>query len=167
MRRKEREVSNKEEIIEIMKKCDVCRIAFFDQDYPYILPLNFGIAKNENEIELYFHCANVGKKLSLIQANPNVGFEMDCSHNLITGEKACDYTMEYESVCGDGIIELLEEDQKINALTTLMKQYSAEHSFEFNENHLKAVTVFKLKVHHITGKRLKRSQADKTKGRIF
>ena len=30
MRRSDREVSDMEEMIEIIKKCDVCRVAFFD-----------------------------------------------------------------------------------------------------------------------------------------
>jgi nitroimidazol reductase NimA-like FMN-containing flavoprotein (pyridoxamine 5'-phosphate oxidase superfamily) len=154
MRRKDREVSSIEEIVEIIKKCDVCRIAIFDDEYPYIVPLNFGFTYDGNVIEFYFHGANAGKKLSLIQNNPKVGFELDCSHNLITGEQACDYTMEFESVCGDGIIELLPEDQKIKAFTVLMQQYAKETTFDYNENYLKMVTVFKLKVHHITGKRL-------------
>lgn len=157
MRRKDREISNMDEIIEIVKKCDICRIALFDEEYPYIVPMNFGYTYNGLEIEFYFHCANAGKKLDLMKANQKVGFEMDCSHKLITGEKACDYTMEYESVCGDGVIEILGEDQKVKALTHLMQQYSKEISFEFNQNAMKVVTVFKLTVKHIFGKRLKRS----------
>ena len=43
MRRSDREIKNRDEIIEVMKKCDVCRLAFNDEDYPYILPLNFGM----------------------------------------------------------------------------------------------------------------------------
>lgn len=34
MRRKGREITDFEEIIEIIKKCDVCRIALNDEDYP-------------------------------------------------------------------------------------------------------------------------------------
>ena len=44
MRRKDREVTQPEEIFDIIKKCDVCRIAFFDEKFPYIVPLNFGVA---------------------------------------------------------------------------------------------------------------------------
>ena len=43
MRRHDREITDKNEILEIMDRCDVCRLAFNDGDYPYILPLNFGI----------------------------------------------------------------------------------------------------------------------------
>ena len=42
MRRKDREITDFNEIINIIKKCDVCRIALNDKDFPYIVPLNFG-----------------------------------------------------------------------------------------------------------------------------
>ena len=42
MRKADREIKNKEEIIDIIKRCDVIRLAFNNGDYPYILPLNFG-----------------------------------------------------------------------------------------------------------------------------
>ncbi|WP_347494349.1 hypothetical protein [Ruminococcus albus] len=38
MRRKDREVTDLSEIIEIMKNCDVCRLALNDDGFPYILP---------------------------------------------------------------------------------------------------------------------------------
>jgi len=157
MRRSDREISDMKEIIEVIKKCDVCRVAFFDEDYPYILPLNFGVSYDGTNLELYFHGAKEGKKLSLIQINPMVAFEMDCSHKLITGEIACSTTMEYESVCGNGKIEVLEEEHKVMALTQIMKQYSKETTFEFSDHELNSVTLLKLKVNQITGKRLKKS----------
>ncbi|MBH1941772.1 pyridoxamine 5'-phosphate oxidase family protein [Mobilitalea sibirica] len=157
MRRKDREVTDINDILDILQKCDVCRIAFFDNEYPYILPLNFGYVYENDVIKLYFHGAKEGKKLQLIKNNPKVAFEMDCSHKLITGKKACDYTMEYESICGTGVIEILDEDQTEYALTQIMKQYSDQYSFEFDERYLKAVSVLQLTVKQINGKRLHRS----------
>jgi nitroimidazol reductase NimA-like FMN-containing flavoprotein (pyridoxamine 5'-phosphate oxidase superfamily) len=156
MERKDREVKNLEEILKIMKKCDVCSLALFDEQYPYIVPLNFGISYDGTNIILYFHGANRGKKLSLIQRNNHVSFAMTTSHNLIAGKAACDYTMEYESVVGSGKIEMLDESQKIDALSNIMKNYSENDVFEFDEKYLQAVAVYKLTVQHITGKRLKR-----------
>ena len=66
MRRKDREIINKEQIWRIMQRCGVCRVAFHDAEYPYIVPLNFGIGKGE-PLTLYFHCAAQGKKLDLMQ----------------------------------------------------------------------------------------------------
>lgn len=154
MRRKDREITDMNEIVGIIKKCDVCSLAFFDEGYPYIIPLNFGYHNHDDKVELYFHCAGVGKKLDLIKANPKVAFEMNCNRKLITGDVACDYTMEFESVCGNGAIEIIPEDEKITALNYLMKQYSNEDSFQYDENHVKRITMLKLTVHNISGKRL-------------
>ena len=159
MRRKDREVVAIEDIIEIIKKCEVCRIAFFDKNYPYIIPLNFGheyIHKSE-ELNLYFHGATEGKKLSLIENNLKVGFEMDCSIKLLTGENPCDFGMEYESVCGNGKIKILDGKEKIEGLKILMDQYSEDKNYEFDEKGLLKITVFKLVVNEITGKRSKKT----------
>lgn len=156
MRRKDREIIELDKIVDIMKKCDVCRLALFDQQYPYIIPLNFGLQYEDGRVELYFHGANEGKKLSLIKENNRVSFEMDCSHKLITGDKACDYTMEYESVIGQGIIEILPEADKINALDAIMRNYSKESEFEYNEKYVNAIAVLKLSVIEVSGKQLKR-----------
>lgn len=155
MRRKDREITDFNDMVEIIKKCDTCRLAFFDEEFPYIIPLNFGFENIDNHLIFYFHGAHVGKKLELIKRCNKVSFEMDCSHRLITGDNACDYTMEFESVCGNGIIEILDSSEKMLALKCLMKQYSSKESHEFNENEVKATTALKLTVNTITGKRLK------------
>lgn len=154
MRRKDRCVEDKDEILAIIKKCEVCSLAFFDEGFPYIVPLNFGVSLRDGDFTLYFHCAKVGKKLDLLNANNHVAFEMNCSHKLILNEEACNSTMEFESVCGKGILEELAEAEKSAALNVLMKQYSGRDDHNFPENELKAVAVLKLSVVEITGKRL-------------
>ncbi len=156
MRRKEREIIEKDEIVEIMKKCDVCRVALFDEEYPYIVPMNFGIGYDGESIVLYFHGAHSGKKLTLIGQNNNASFEMDCSHKLMIGDTACTCTMEYESVVGNGKIEIVGDDEKHNALTHLMRNYVKQTSFHFDQGEMNAVTAFKLIVKNIWGKKLKR-----------
>ena len=47
MRQGNREITELNEIIGVMKKCDVCRLALNDNGYPYILPLNFGMEKRQ------------------------------------------------------------------------------------------------------------------------
>jgi nitroimidazol reductase NimA-like FMN-containing flavoprotein (pyridoxamine 5'-phosphate oxidase superfamily) len=68
MRRKDREVTDRSEILAIMKQCDVCRIAFACDEYPYIVPMNFGLTETDGEVTLYFHSAleiSSRKKISL------------------------------------------------------------------------------------------------------
>ena len=65
MRRKDREITDFDEIMKIIAKCDTCRLALFDEEFPYIVPLNFGTDVENGELYLYFHGANVGTKLDL------------------------------------------------------------------------------------------------------
>jgi len=157
MRRKDREVTDLNEIYAIMKKCDVCSVAFFDKDFPYIVPLNFGVQFHNEHFTLYFHSVNTGTKMELLKQNDHVGFEMSCSHRLIIGETACTSTMEFESVCGNGILSLLTPEEKLQALTLLMSQYQDSDHFEFHPKAVESIAVMKLEVHNIAGKRLKKN----------
>ncbi len=158
MRRSDREVTKFSDIIAIIEKCDVCRLALNDEDYPYILPLNFGINITENNnLELYFHGASEGTKLKLIAKDNRASFEMDCQHNLVSEIERGSCTMEYQSVIGHGHIEMIPDEEKYNALCILMKHYHMEH-FPFNKAVMPRTTVYKLVVEHMTGKiRLKRN----------
>lgn len=156
MRRKDREITDFNEIKAIVAKAGVCRVAFFDEDYPYIVPLNFGFVENGGKLTLYFHCANEGKKVDLLRRNNKIAFEMDCLGKYHDGDKACYSTMEFESVCGNGTLEIARDDEKIPALKLIMHQYSDKRDFDFDAFEVKAVTVLKLTVNEITGKRLKK-----------
>ncbi len=153
MRRHDREITDLDAIIEVMKKCDVCRLALNDAGgYPYILPLNFGMTADDGKIELYFHGANEGTKYGLIAKDNRASFEMDCAHRLVLDEETKNCTMEYESVIGQGTIEILSDEQKPDALKILMSHYRAE-DFKFNKAIMPQTTVFKLTVSSVTGKR--------------
>lgn len=157
MRKKNREVTDLNELTLILSKCQVCHIAFFDEEYPYIIPMNFGFEVKDHNYELYFHCAKEGKKLLLAAKNPKVAFEMDCGHNLLLGATDCASSMEFESICGNGTFELLEGKDKIHGLTQIMKQFVKKDSYDFEEKELEFTNVFKIRVNEICGKRLKKS----------
>jgi len=158
MRRSEREITNRSEILEIIEKCDVCRLAFSDNNIPYIVPMNYGYEYKDEKLTLYFHGASEGKKHDIMGANPIVCFEMDCSHKLIEGDVASKYTMEYESIIGVGNAQRCDEKvEKTHALIRLMKKYAKNREFTFPDHVLNSVTVFKVDVTEVTGKRLKTS----------
>lgn len=152
MRRKDREITDFNEIIEIIKKCDVCRIALNDEDFPYIVPLNFGLDVQGEQVFFYFHAAMEGKKLDLIARDNRATFEMDCDHNFILYEERMSCTMGYASVIGHGTIETVKDEDKYEALKILMRQYHAD-DFSFNTDMIKVTTVLKMTVTDMTGKR--------------
>lgn len=152
MRRRDREIKEFDEIVKIIKKCDSLVLGLNDEGYPYLVPLNFGMDIEDGQLYLYFHCAKEGKKLDLIQKDNRATFEMDCNHNFILYEERMSCTMGYESVIGQGTIEIVAEDKKYDALKILMRQYHAE-DFQFNTDMIKVTTLLQLKVEKLTGKR--------------
>lgn len=156
MRRADREITDFNEIVAVMKQCDVCRLALKDSGYPYIVPLNFGMSVENNTVTLYFHSALEGRKLELIKSDNRVSFEMDCCHKLVTDEKSGSCTMNYKSVIGRGTIEFVPNEEKLPALKLLMSHYH-EDNFLFNENIVPHTCVYKLTVKELTGKKREKS----------
>ncbi len=149
MRRKDREIKDNIEIESIINRSTVCRIALSENGLPYMIPVCFGYSDKH----LYFHSANAGKKIELIKKNNNVCFEFDIYEGLITNGNPCDWDVRYESVIGCGKAFFIDGSQeKINALNIIMRHYSYE-SFPFPENSIKNVTVIKVEIEKITGKR--------------
>ena len=148
MRKKEKEITDKEEIVSIIAKAKVCRLAMIDGNRPYIVPLSFGYADNT----LFFHGALKGKKIDLIQKNPNVCFEFDHLIETIESEKACSWSMQFKSVIGYGKASLVTTtEEKTKALSIIMTQYSAQE-YDFPEKMLHATAVIKVSIESLTGK---------------
>lgn len=154
MRRKDREVTDIDEIIKIMDKCDVCRIAINDEVYPYILPVNFGFERDDDGFIIYIHGSKHGTKHELIKRNNHVSFEMDCSHRLIqpNGDESCTASMAYESIIGQGVMTLLPDNEKERALTIILNHYQIEAK-KFNPIHLANTAVYSIKCSSYTAKR--------------
>ena len=153
MRRHDREITDKNEILEIMNLCDVCRLAFKDGAYPYILPLNFGIEEKDGHIILYFHSALEGYKTELIKRDNHVSFEMDCKHELKYDDEKGYCTMAYESVIGRGRIEVLPDEEKANALRKLMGHYHQSDDAYFNPAAIPRTLVYMMVIEGMTAKR--------------
>lgn len=153
MRRSDREVKDREQIYDIMRRCDSMALALFDGDYPYVIEMNFGFEVDGDRVRIFFHGAKEGKKLELIAQNPHAAFSMSCGHELILGKVDCATTFKYESVCGRGIIHMAEGAEKTHALSVIMRHFDPENPHEFDERHAAAVSVFSMDVQELTGKR--------------
>lgn len=150
MRRKEREITDRAKIIEMIAECDVCRIGLVDEKGAYIVPMNFGFDEKDG-LTFYFHCAAEGKKLNLLKKVPYASFEMDYRHKLISSEKACSYSFNYSCVMGYGEVVFLNGCEKLDALDKIMSHYGVENR-EYSESALGRVIVFALRVLEISAK---------------
>ena len=70
MRRRDREITDREKMLEIVAECDCCRLGLVDNGEAYIVPMNFGFEDAGSALTLYFHCAAEGRKLDLNGLQP-------------------------------------------------------------------------------------------------
>ena len=92
--------------------------------------------------------------MELLARNPNVGFEMDCGHEMDDKPEIGECSMDYESIIGAGTIEFLPEESKLVALELLLAHYH-EAAFPFNHKLIPAPNVMRLRAVQCTGKRRK------------
>lgn len=147
MRRKDREVTDPDKMMEILSACDCCRLGLVDENGAYIVPLNFGYEQEDGKLFLYFHGAAAGKKMDLIRTQETASFEMDRKHQLAQGETACAYSYFYQSIMGNGKIQIVNEyDEKVHALNVLLSHYSAQNEWDFIREQVDRIAVIKMEV---------------------
>ncbi len=145
MRRKDREITDREQIFEILKNAKVLRLGLFDDEYPYVVPLHYGFTFRDDRLAFYAHGAREGLKLDLIRRNPNVCVELDLGATLVSGrESACRYGASYASIIARGTAVVLEDcEEKRRGLELLMKNQTGR-DFEFDENAVASVAVIRI-----------------------
>ena len=150
MRRKDKEIVDKEIMESIVQKAIVCRIALSDNNMPYLIPVNFGYKDNV----LYFHSATEGKKIEILKKNNKVCIEVDINHKIIAHEKPCSFGMRYNSVIGFGTASFIDDmEKKKDALGIIMDHYAPGKNFEFRERMLNRIVVIQIKIDSMTGKK--------------
>lgn len=153
MRRKDREITDIREILDIVNRCAYCTLALDGGEYPYAVPVNFGWRWDGGVLRLYIHSASAGTKLELLRKNPRAGFAMSVPGRLLTGEVSCEWGMTFESVCGSGIVRVLEGGEKLTGLRAVMEHYNPGGTHTFAPEAVKATTVLELTARTFSGKR--------------
>ena len=150
---KKRDLTFRPELESIIKKCQWCNLAMVDPEgKPYVIPMNFGFEGDY----IYFHSARTGRKVDILNANPEVciSFSADEQLRWVNEEVACSWGMKYRSVLAYGKVEFIDDfDKKEEALKVIMKNYS-EIDFTFNAPAVKDVLVYRVRIEKLHGRAL-------------
>jgi len=158
MRQSQREIIEVGELEQVLANSQVCHLAINKaNEAPYLVALNYGFDfdARERSLVLWFHCADQGLKLDLLRAEPLVGFQLESRVELDqgSGTQACDWGMKYESIVGEGRVEIIEQrEQRLHGLNCLMRHYGGS-GLPFIEQALDRTVVLRLDAHNFTGKR--------------
>ncbi len=149
MRRNDREITDRDEIAAILAEATVCHIGLAGDDGPYVVPVSFGYEDGS----VYFHTAPAGKKLAMLEKDPRCCFEVDICDQVVRNDSPCSWGVRYRSVIGYGRAEILRNpEEKGHGLNSIMQHYGGG-THEFSEQDLGQVTVIRIAVDTMTGKK--------------
>lgn len=149
MRRKDKEITDENIIMQILRNSEICRLGLIDGTEAYIVPVNYAW----KEGNIYIHSAPTGRKIDLIRKNNRVTFEIELSHEIVTGDNPCQWSAKYRSVMGRGTVELFSDrDSKKEGLDLIMTKYGATGELIYDEVSLSKMIVLKIKIESISAK---------------
>jgi len=148
MRRKEKQMTHKNEIETVLMQSPVCRVAMVDGDKPYVVPMNFGYS----EECLFIHSASQGRKIEIMKNNPYVCFEVDQLIQLNKAKLACEWGASFKSVIGSGRAQFLEDKKEKKAALDIIMSHYSERVFEYPDETLEKTVVIKVVIDEMTGK---------------
>lgn len=155
MRRRDKEIRDRDEIDRIISDAPVCRLGLVDEGGAYIVPMSFAYDATGSGT-LYFHSAKEGRKIRCIGANDRASFEIDRVFELTSRrpEEACTWSMSYESVMGHGRIVLVDNaDEKRSALDRIMARYAGRDGWDYPDAMVERVSIISLEIEELHGKR--------------
>lgn len=156
MTKREREITDPNQIDEILRSCMHLHLGLVDEGKPYVVPLNYGITKDEEDGHyiIYLHSGNTGRKLEIIRKNQDCCFTMERNVQPFEGRIACQHGTAYECIMGTGRVHIIDDStEKMKALEILMCTQTGRSDFAFDERMISIVTVMRIDVEELTAKR--------------
>lgn len=153
IRRKDREITDDKEITRILKTGKYATIAMAMGNDPYVVTLSYGYDEASNS--MYFHCANIGKKIDYINANPRVCATIIEDNGYV--QEKCEH--HFSSLIISGNMDILKKiEDKEKGLRILMNHLEPDPQPIYDRNikgpdSYNKVTVLRLRIDSITGKK--------------
>ena len=153
VRRTDREITDPEALVSILKRGRFTTISMCHEGEPYLVTLSYGYDEAANA--LFFHTGIEGRKLDAIKADPRV-----CATVIIDGgyvQTKCEHP--YESVVFTGRMSLVTDPDEARAgMRVLLGHLEDEPQDVWDRNRLDSDTRFdrmrvaRLDIEHLTGK---------------
>ncbi|HSV30585.1 MAG TPA: pyridoxamine 5'-phosphate oxidase family protein [Atribacteraceae bacterium] len=149
LRKHELEIDDPREIEEILRRGRLLHLALSQGDTPYCLTVCYGFVPGF----LYFHSAQEGRKIHILNKNPRVFFQVVIETAIREAELSCGWSVQYRSVAGGGTARFLKEErEKARALDILMRQYSAKQ-YRHPPETLERTAVIEIAIESLSGKK--------------
>lgn len=152
MRRKDREITDRAAMLDIIKAAKYAVIALCRQNEPYIVAMSYGF--DETKDTFYFHGADKGQKIDFIKDNPNACLTIIQDDGYEDGE--CAHA--YRSIVCRGQMSLVDgQDERVYAIETMIHQLEPHPETQLPKIHdgdqvWRRTQMFKMEVESMTCK---------------
>jgi uncharacterized protein len=143
-------IQNREEINKIILASKICYLAMSENDFPYVLPMNFALDGNS----VIMHSAQSGRMWETLKKNQNVCINWIIGEDLAWQDVkvGCSYRVKSKSVLVEGKVEFVDDfDEKTRCMNLMMGQYS-DREFKFSKPAIENVGIIKVAIEKITAK---------------
>ncbi|MDE5879470.1 MAG: pyridoxamine 5'-phosphate oxidase family protein [Desulfovibrio sp.] len=151
MKRKEREIRDFSAIVDVLRRCGTIRLGLRNGDFPYVVPVSFGLEVVDGKAVVYFHSTPAGLKAACLEKDAHVCVEADIFYKVEPTKIGI--TARYESVIGFGVAAPVEGEEKLHGLRTLVEHYGYDDYPLDRCRGLKNTVVYKVVLTELTGKR--------------
>lgn len=152
IRRKEKAITEREEILRIIEQAKFVTIAMCRGSEPYLVTLSHGLDRDRSCI--YFHCAAEGKKIDILKDNNLVWGQALIDEGYVQG--ACDHL--YATAQFKGRVTFVEDyDEKKQALNVMVKALEDDPTIVIEEQIIRdsitKVSIGRIDIEDISGKK--------------
>lgn len=154
IRRKEKAIESKDEILSILKKAKYITIAMSLDDEPYLVTLSHGY--DVENYCIYFHCAHEGKKIDILKNNNIVWGQAIDDYGYAEG--SCDHL--FATAQFRGRVSFIKDlKEKRHALVTMIHALEPDPEKvieeQVTEKSVKNVNIGRIDIELISGKKAK------------
>jgi uncharacterized protein len=153
VRRRDREIADKQELLSILKNGRYATIGLSKADEPYVVTLSYGYDPAENA--LFLHCAKDGRKIDFITSNPRACATIIEDGGFDSG--SCEHS--YRSLVLSGTIRLVDDrieiDRGIRLMIEQQEKKDPAHFFaklKMGNKSYDNLQMLKMTVESMTGK---------------
>lgn len=149
MRRKEREITSREELDAILGFSNIMNLALSDDGMPFQVPVFYAY----DGTAIWFHSAYAGTKMEIMRRNPLVSFAVSVDQGHVESDEACDFEARHRTVIGFGKALFVEnESEKVKALDLIVSRFS-DRKFTYPKASVENTAVIRIEIVSMKGKK--------------
>lgn len=150
MRRRDREITDRGEILGVLDRCQVLHLGLTGEDGPYVVPLSFGWEEQDGQVLLYVHGAMEGRRHTMLARDSRVAVAADNFDRYVEGPGGISCV--YESVMGKGVAEPVTGAEAQHGMDCILR-HCGYAGYQCPGNAMAHTSLWRITLHSLTGKR--------------